>query len=80
MGDSAPTATLPRTASKRRGTAQPSGRSTEQPAGIVSSQVACAIRMVLVSNRRALWAVVNERDELGPDLVPDYMTSMKDGA
>ena len=28
----------------------------------------------------ALWAAVNERDELGPDLVPDYMTSVKDGA
>jgi glucose/arabinose dehydrogenase len=28
----------------------------------------------------ALWAVINERDELGPDLVPDYMTSIKDGA
>ncbi len=27
-----------------------------------------------------LWAVVNERDELGPDLVPDYLTSVKDGA
>ena len=27
----------------------------------------------------ALWAVVNERDELGSDLVPDYMTSIKDG-
>jgi glucose/arabinose dehydrogenase len=27
-----------------------------------------------------LWAVVNERDELGPDLVPDYMTSVKEGA
>ena len=26
-----------------------------------------------------LWAIVNERDELGPDLVPDYMTSVKDG-
>jgi len=26
-----------------------------------------------------LWTVVNERDELGPDLVPDYMTSVKDG-
>ena len=54
MSESAPTATLPRTASKRRGTAQPSGRSTEQPAVIVSSRVACAIRMVLVSNRRAV--------------------------
>lgn len=28
----------------------------------------------------ALWAVVNERDELGPDLVPDYLTSVRDGA
>jgi glucose/arabinose dehydrogenase len=27
----------------------------------------------------ALWTVVNERDELGPDLVPDYMTSVQDG-
>jgi len=27
----------------------------------------------------ALWVVVNERDELGSDLVPDYMTSVKDG-
>ena len=27
-----------------------------------------------------LWVVVNERDELGNDLVPDYMTSVKDGA
>jgi glucose/arabinose dehydrogenase len=27
-----------------------------------------------------LWAVINERDELGPDLVPDYLTSVKDGA
>jgi glucose/arabinose dehydrogenase len=29
---------------------------------------------------KQLWTVVNERDELGPDLVPDYMTSVKDGA
>ena len=27
----------------------------------------------------ALWIVVNERDELGSDLVPDYLTSVKDG-
>jgi glucose/arabinose dehydrogenase len=25
------------------------------------------------------WAVVNERDELGSDLVPDYLTSVKEG-
>lgn len=29
---------------------------------------------------KALWTVVNERDELGNDLVPDYLTSVKDGA
>ncbi|MCQ4166808.1 sorbosone dehydrogenase family protein [Tahibacter sp. P2K] len=28
----------------------------------------------------ALWAVVNERDELGNDLVPDYLTAVRDGA
>lgn len=28
----------------------------------------------------ALWTVVNERDELGNDLVPDYLTSVKKGA
>ncbi|HYF22502.1 MAG TPA: sorbosone dehydrogenase family protein [Caulobacteraceae bacterium] len=27
----------------------------------------------------ALWTAVNERDEIGDDLVPDYMTSVKDG-
>jgi glucose/arabinose dehydrogenase len=27
-----------------------------------------------------LWAVVNERDEIGPDLVPDYLTSVHEGA
>jgi glucose/arabinose dehydrogenase len=27
-----------------------------------------------------LWAVANERDEIGSDLVPDYLTSVKDGA
>jgi glucose/arabinose dehydrogenase len=27
-----------------------------------------------------LWTVVNERDELGSDLVPDYLTSVLDGA
>jgi len=26
-----------------------------------------------------LWAIVNERDEIGADLVPDYLTSVKEG-
>lgn len=28
----------------------------------------------------AVWAVVNERDEYGNDLVPDYLTSVREGA
>ena len=28
----------------------------------------------------ALWTVVNERDELGNELVPDYLTSVREGA
>ena len=28
----------------------------------------------------ALWTTVNERDEIGNDLVPDFMTSVQDGA
>ena len=29
--------------------------------------------------RVCLWTVVNERDEIGSDLVPDYLTSVRDG-
>ena len=29
---------------------------------------------------QTLWAVVNERDELGSDLVPDYLTSVQDSS
>jgi glucose/arabinose dehydrogenase len=29
---------------------------------------------------KVLWTVANERDELGNDLVPDFLTSVKDGA
>jgi glucose/arabinose dehydrogenase len=31
------------------------------------------------SPQGALWAAVNERDEIGGDVPPDYMTSVKDG-
>jgi glucose/arabinose dehydrogenase len=30
-------------------------------------------------NTGALWAVVNERDELGDDVPPDFLTSVRDG-
>jgi glucose/arabinose dehydrogenase len=36
--------------------------------------------MGLEPTTHTLWTVVNERDELGDDLVPDYLTSVKDGA
>ena len=29
---------------------------------------------------KTLWTVVNERDHLGDDLVPDYLTSVRDGS
>jgi glucose/arabinose dehydrogenase len=28
---------------------------------------------------KKMWVVVNERDEIGPNLVPDYLTSVQDG-
>jgi glucose/arabinose dehydrogenase len=36
--------------------------------------------MAFEPNTGVLWVVVNERDELGSDLVPDYLTQVKDGA
>ncbi|MXP62706.1 sorbosone dehydrogenase family protein [Roseomonas sp. M0104] len=35
--------------------------------------------MMWVPETGALWTAVNERDMLGSDLVPDYMTSVRDG-
>ena len=37
------------------------------------------VGMAFVPETGALWTAVNERDELGSDLVPDYMTSVRDG-
>lgn len=36
--------------------------------------------MAWESSNNTLFTVVNERDEIGSDLVPDYLTSVKDGA
>jgi glucose/arabinose dehydrogenase len=36
--------------------------------------------MAWAPGTQVLWTVANERDELGDDLVPDYLTSVKDGA
>ena len=38
------------------------------------------VGMAWEPERGMLWAAVNERDELGSDLVPDYMTSVREGA
>jgi glucose/arabinose dehydrogenase len=38
------------------------------------------VGMAWDSTSGALWVAVNERDELGGDLVPDYMTALQDGA
>ncbi len=38
------------------------------------------VGMDLVPGTNDLWTVVNERDELGDDLVPDYLARVKDGA
>jgi len=37
------------------------------------------VGMGLEPRTNELWAVVNERDEIGSDLVPDYLTSVREG-
>jgi glucose/arabinose dehydrogenase len=36
--------------------------------------------MAWAPGTKTLWAAVNERDELGDELVPDYLTSVREGA
>ena len=38
------------------------------------------VGMAFEPQTRTLWAVANERDELGSDLVPDYLTSVRENA
>jgi glucose/arabinose dehydrogenase len=38
------------------------------------------VGMAWSSDGATLWTVVNERDEIGSDLVPDYLTSVREGA
>ena len=63
----------------------------ERRAGILEIDPATGASRVFASGLRnpnalawqpqsgALWVAVNERDEIGNDLVPDYMTSVQDG-
>ena len=46
---------------------------------VVAAGLRNPVGMGLVPGTNELWTVVNERDELGDDLVPDYLTSVKDG-
>ncbi len=55
----------------------PDGRSGER---IFASGLRNPNGMDWVPGTRILWTVVNERDELGDDLVPDYLTSVREGA
>jgi glucose/arabinose dehydrogenase len=47
---------------------------------IFASGIRNPVGMGLEPGSGALWTSVNERDEIGSDLVPDYMTHVQDGA
>lgn len=46
---------------------------------IIASGLRNPVGMDFEPRTQTLWTAVNERDELGDDLVPDYITSVKDG-
>jgi len=46
---------------------------------IYASGIRNPVGLALYPGTDTLWTIVNERDELGDDLVPDYATSVKDG-
>jgi glucose/arabinose dehydrogenase len=46
---------------------------------IYASGLRNPVGLAFNSDTDQLWVAVNERDELGSDLVPDYMTSVQDG-
>jgi glucose/arabinose dehydrogenase len=78
---SAPTATWPSSIEKEEGRAaiweiDPATGAHR----IFASGLRNPVGMAWHPDTKALWAAVNERDELGSDLVPDYMTSVRDGA
>lgn len=47
---------------------------------IFASGLRNPVGMAWDDSGKTLWTVVNERDEIGSDLVPDYLTSVRDGA
>jgi glucose/arabinose dehydrogenase len=46
---------------------------------ILASGLRNPVGMAFEPQTKALWVAVNERDELGGDLVPDYVTAVHDG-
>jgi glucose/arabinose dehydrogenase len=46
---------------------------------IYASGLRNPVGMDWATGTQTLWTAVNERDKLGDDLVPDYLTSVKDG-
>ncbi len=46
---------------------------------VVASGLRNPVGMGIAPGTNELWTVVNERDELGDNLVPDYLTKVKDG-
>ena len=46
---------------------------------IYASGLRNPVGMAWAPGTNVLWTAVNERDELGDDLVPDYLTGVKDG-
>jgi glucose/arabinose dehydrogenase len=46
---------------------------------IYASGLRNAVGLAIEPETNVLWASVNERDEIGSDLVPDYMTSVREG-
>ena len=74
------TTTTP-TTTRPSSTAPTSSRSTPTGPACASTPGASATRSASRSTRARgeLWTSVNERDRLGDDLVPDYITHVKDG-
>ena len=46
---------------------------------VLASGLRNPVGMAFEPETKALWVAVNERDELGSDLVPDFMTAVQDG-
>ncbi len=47
---------------------------------VLASGLRNPVGMAFEPTTKMLWTAVNERDEIGGDLVPDYMTAVRDGA